>query len=371
MNYRYKIGLVMGVLFFGLSSIAIAKTEYTKVYEEDFSLVTGKVDIENMHGLVNVDVWDKDRVSFKVTVIVDASSQSKANDVFDRIHIAFDNSRTMASAKTSIDSDKSNWWFIKNLFDSNDDLEVNYEVKIPRHVNLELNHRYGDANIGNVGGDLDLELKYGKFVVDGVEGDLSIHASYGNGVIANAGRSDINVAYFKLQVGKVNDLDLDSKYSRVTVEEADDVISESGYDQLNFGTISSLDNEGKYDKINVEKANDVNIYTKYTKTSIEHLLSSLTCNLSYGGLDVDHLDNGFKKIEIESRYTGISVDTEGTPGYQLRVDTRYTTVDLPSDLELRRDISENNSRIAEGYRGSSDAGAFISLDASYGKFKLQ
>lgn len=370
-TYKVKyLFLTLNLVLFSLVAQG-AKSEYTKTYTKTYSMATdGKVNIENIHGQVNIRTWDKGEVYIKVVITVDASSERKAEEDFDRIEIDFSNDSRYVSAKTTIDNKKSTWWFIQSWWDD-DDIKIDYEVSMPSGASLELSHKYGNADLGDFNSDVRINHKYGDLTINHVAGNLDMDVSYGNASVAKANISDINIAYYKLRLNDANKVVIDSKYSQVYIESANEIISESSYDGYHLGDIGSISNEGKYDNFEVDKIESLNISTKYTKINLEYLLGRLNADMAYGGLEIDRLDPGFNEVIISSRYTGLEIDTDDVPSYRVDVQGRYTGVNLPNDFETTRDQKDNNSVTLVGYRGSANAKGEIKVRAEYGGLKLR
>lgn len=351
-------------------SASAGNSEYTKTYTKTYSLADGgKVNIENMHGRVNISTWNKSEVYIKVVITVDASSERKAEEDFDRINIDFSNDSRYVSAKTTINTKKSNWWFIQSWWDDND-VRIDYEVSMPANAKLELTHKYGNADLGSFSGDVFVSQKYGDLSIDEVAGYLDLDLAYGNASVARANNSSIEVAYYKLRMNDANKITINSKYSQVHIESANEIISESSYDGYHLGDIGRMSNEGKYDNMEIDKIEQLDINTKYTKVNLQYLVRQLKAEMSYGGLEVDRLDNGFSEISITSRYTGLEIDASEATNYKIDVQGKYTGVKIPTNLTTSRDQRENNSITVIGHHGSSSAQASIWVRAEYGGLKI-
>ncbi len=346
------------------------QSEYTKTYTKTYSMADGgKVNIENMHGRVNISTWNKSEVYIKVVITVDASSERKAEEDFDRINIDFSNDSRYVGAKTTINTKKSNWWFIQSWWDDND-VRIDYEVSMPANAKLELTHKYGNADLGSFSGDVFVSQKYGDLSIDEVAGYLELDLAYGNASVAKANNSSIDVAYYKLRMNDANTITINSKYSQVHIESANEIISESSYDGYHLGDIGRMSNAGKYDNLEIDKIEQFDINTKYTKVNIQYLVRQLKAEMSYGGLEVDRLDNGFSEISITSRYTGLEIDASEVTNYKIDIQGKYTGVKTPANLTTSRDQRENNSITVIGHHGSSSAQATIRVRAEYGGLKI-
>ncbi len=368
----YNFFLVTSFLpFLLVSSPLVAKKEYTKTFEETFSLsADGVVHLQNKYGSVNVYTWEQPQVNIKVTIRVNTSSDSKADEVFNRVTINFDNRSDFVSATTEIDSQKSFWNFLKSWW-GDADLAIDYEVSMPASAGLELENQYGNCEIENLDGNAILDIKYGNFTLDQVAGELKVDLSYGNGVVAKANKTIADLAYGKLRINDANTIDIESKFSKVTVESANRITSESKYDGYDLGDIGDLYNEGKYDKFKIAKLEKLFIETDYTQVDIDELLLSVSAEMTYGGLSVHRIGNTLENVDIESRYTGVELALNNVPSYQLTAETKYCKVHEPNDLTVEKQISEGSHYYLQGYKGSRNGAVSINIDAEYGGVKLR
>ena len=153
--------------------------EFTKTIKKEFPISqTGTVDLTNKYGKVEVHTWDRNRVKIDVSIVVDARSESAAQEVFDRIQIDFSNDDAFVKAETSIESSNS-WW--KGSWNNKSEFQVNYEVYMPSTCDLNLDNQYGNSNVEAISGSADVKVKYGDFQLEGVGGDLKVYLGYGNG----------------------------------------------------------------------------------------------------------------------------------------------------------------------------------------------
>ncbi len=370
LTFRFMRWLVIGLLFMTWQQ-TVARAEYTRTYEKSFSINEGgTVNLHNIHGAIDVSTWAKNEVGISVTVRVMAGSDSKAEDVFDRISISFSNSSNHVSAETEIDSKKSFWWFTQSWW-GEDDVKIDYEVFMPESANLELSNRYGNVDIEDIRGQSVIDLKYGDLTMDHAIGDLVLELAYGNATIAKSGESTVEIAYAKLRMNEVESMDIESKFSEITIGNITTLVSSSSYDKYYLGEVGTMDNEGKYDKIEAEKIDELVVETKYTNIRLEELVGTLDAELSYGGLDIDQISDGFTGIRVESKYTGIKIDVSDLEDFTFDINGRYTSVHLPSDVDVQRDIRNNNEIEVSGFKTRDGGSGEIVIDAEYGGVKLR
>ncbi len=373
MNLRhYSSLLALAILVLGLTGDLSAKRDYTKTFEESFALAEGgKLNIENLHGTVDIATWSKNEVEIKVTVTVSANSDRKAEDLFDRVQIDFSNSDNYVSAETQVRSKKSAWWFFQSWWGGSADLDIDYVVFMPASANLEVDNKYGDVELEDVSGKVSLNVKYGNVKIDHASSLLILDLAYGNGVIAQANEVTIHLSYGKVRVNDANRVDIDSKFSKVTIESANEVISESAYDGYDLGDIGVLRNEGKYDNFKVDKLEQLDIYTKYTTVRVETIVTGIQANMTYGGITLDRILGSTNEIKIDARYTGIELDLDDLTDYSFDLESHYTSVTLPQNLEVERRAKHNNHLDVTGYYGDQKENCIIEIDAEYGALKIR
>ena len=183
------------------------KREYTKSVNKEYAITAdGTTALSNKYGKIEVKTWDRQRVKVSVDIVVNANSESDAQEVFDRIQIDFSNRDDYVKAETVIESRKSRWFSWSNGDKS--DYEINYEVFLPKTNKLDVVHKYGDLVVADMAGKVNLDIKYVNFKVEGMGDDSNVTFSYGNGAINKARDLNLTVGYGKLSLDEAADLRL-------------------------------------------------------------------------------------------------------------------------------------------------------------------
>lgn len=370
------------ILFMTLSSIVLGhnpvqdtvvvnkKRDFTKTIHKSFSIeAAGKVELSNRYGNVTIKNWDKPEVDIKVTIIVDSRNEGRAQEVFDRIDIDFDAGGNYVSAKTNIES-KSGWssWFSGG---NNDNYKINYEVLMPKSVNLDLFNKYGNAYVDDVDGDVRLEIKYGNLTMAAIGGNLNFTLGYGNGKIGSAKVTEMDIKYSKVEIGAVADLHIMSKYSHFKIVEAHDVRVTSKYDHYTFGNIHHYRNSGKYDHVTVNSALSISAVAKYSDYQIHHLLETADFDLEYGSAKIELLDRNFKEMEVHGRYTDYRVNVQEGTEFKLDAVTRYAGIRYPDNFRIIREYDKGADKEVQGYLGNNDGAKVIRARLNYGGIKVK
>ena len=95
-------GVFVGIwcLLFGISASA-ACGKFTKTIKETFRVEANtSIEAVNKHGDMHIHTWDKNEVSYEVTVTVEAKTEADAQDELERIEVEFTNIPGVVRAET-------------------------------------------------------------------------------------------------------------------------------------------------------------------------------------------------------------------------------------------------------------------------------
>ena len=118
-----------------------SKEQFTKVIERSFDISPdGTTRLYNKYGRINIETWDRNKVELKITIEANAKTESKADELFERIDIDITNSDDYVKAETLIESSSKwgNW--------TKGDYKIYYDVKMPASNRLEAGMKYGNLD---------------------------------------------------------------------------------------------------------------------------------------------------------------------------------------------------------------------------------
>ncbi len=342
--------------------------EFTKTIKKEFPInATGLVNLINKYGKVDVKVWDKNRAKIDVTIVAKASSESAAQDVFDRVRIDFTSDDNFVKAETVISSTKNSWW---NWGDSKSEFQVNYVVYMPSTASLDLSNKYGDATVEPITGKAHIDVKYGNFRLEGVGGELSLALGYGNGTVVKARNVSADVSYSKLNLNDVQDVNFTTKYSKLFVDKGASLNADSRYDHFNLTKVSRFNCQSRYGNVEVGDAESVIAVSRYTDYKINKLRDNGDFNLEYGGLRVDNLAKGFSNINLDGKYSDFKIHVEDGASYSLDAATNYAGIDYPAGLNVTFEKDKGTSHEVKGHAGTKGARSVIKANLNYGGLKV-
>jgi hypothetical protein len=346
MKTTFKItALLILVIILGAGKTVIAE-EKTKKYHESWSAAgVETLDISNKFGEVKFKNEGGTEITIDVLVTVEASSESKANDLLEMIDVDFSKSGSTVKAVTTIE----------NNFKSQRKFSINYEINVPSDKNLVVSNKYGNTIVNKLNANGDFDIQYGNItaneLVAPANGKMNIMLAYGNGNVETTGNLNLDIKYSNISFGTINDFILESKYSTVEFDKGHIIQIDSKYDKLNFGRVKS-----------------VSAITKYSQMKIEFLASNLKIETGYGGVKVNEVAPDFESVSITNSYGQISLGLNNA-SYSVDAKCDYCGISYPQERFKGNRMKENNSYEINGKIGTAGGGT-VMIRSRYGEIKL-
>ncbi|MBK7873093.1 MAG: hypothetical protein IPJ74_21690 [Saprospiraceae bacterium] len=378
MKSIYKLGLAL-LFFAGTASIVHAneeeRREFTKTIKKEFDISkTGTTAIYNQFGKVEIKTWDRNRVKIDVTIIVNASSDSAAQKVFDRINISFYNKTDYVKAETQIEESKKDWWdwttYVRN---GNNQLEysINYDVYLPPTNNVELSNKHGDAFVAALEGKVNVDIKYGNIKMQSVKNNARVVLAHGNGWVQSVQNMTGDLAYAKFVCSEVKDAEIVSKYSVIRLDKALNILSNSKNDTYEVEQVNEFRNEGKYDNFNIGVVHDVIVNSKYTQVNVGKLNNVLDLNLGYGGASVITVGKDFTSVNLVGSHADFRVGFAPEASFKMDASANNANIQYPSDMNVTYEKDKGSSHEVQGNRGGQGTRGTITARLNYGGLKVK
>ena len=354
---KYRSASLILASFF-LSAVLNGQAELKKEYHEEFRVTPSMVlDLSNRYGNIDIQTSESDRVIIDVRVTLRYPNREKAERLLSYIEVEFSEDPDRISARTVISSrfSFSGWSGESRRF------RIDYNVKMPEDMDLELVNRYGNTILDDLSGHAALDIKYGNLTAGnlsrGNEKPLnSIIMAYGNGSVEKAGWLDAVFRYC----------------SNFTITHSQALLIDSIYSKIQLGTVSSLVGDLKYDNLKINKINNLVFNSGYTTTNIGTLTGKLDFDVAYGSFSIDRVPAEFESINLKARYTGVRLGIDDAASYRLNGTASYGGLKFRENnyRNIKR-IVENTSTTVEGIMGSEESpSSWVRINTSYGTVKL-
>jgi hypothetical protein len=354
----FKYGVATLAVLFCAATLVASATEVKKEFHREMVPTENTtLSVINKFGSVVTETWAEKKIVIDVTVKAEHSSLEKAQKLLDMIEVKFTESGGNLTAETVFSDDFSSI----SWKGSNNSFSINYNIKMPASINLDVDNKYGNTVIDEVAGLANFTVKYG---------DLSVHkltrenvkplnrlvVAYGKASADELGWAEINARYCgQFEVGKATALLVDSKYSKVSV-----------------GDVSSLVAESKYDGYTVTSANNIVIVSGYTNLTFEKVNKKLDVETKYGNLTVNRIPSGFENIAVKAGYCSVKLAIDPSACYKLSANSSYggIKVDDENFSPDKRIIGNTSSEMTGKVGKCSNPTSEVTVTTSYGSARL-
>ena len=348
---------LFAALLFAVTLTASAEEVKKEFHREMVPTVNTTLTVINKFGSVVTETWDANKIVVDVTVKVENASADRAKKMLDMITVKFTEEGGNLTAETVFSSDFSSI----SWKGSNNSFSINYNIKMPASINLDITNRYGNTVVDEVSGHTRLDMKYGDLNVDKLSrGNVkplnSLVVAYGKATVEELGWAEINARYCGMfSVQRATALLVDSRYSKISVEE-----------------VSSLVADSKYDGYMVSNANNIILNGGYTDLNFKRVNKKLEVETKYGNLAVERIPVGFEKITVKAGYCAVKLGIDPAACYMLEATTSYGSLKV-DDTDFspdKRIIGNTSSEMAGKVGKCSNPTSTVTVNASYGSVRL-
>jgi hypothetical protein len=367
---RFRIVMLLGIcLQLALSAMACdPKREFTKTINREFGTTsTGMTALYNKYGKVNVNTWQNNSVKIEINIVVNASDQSKADRMFDRIQVNFTNTSGYIKAETMIQQGNG-WWPSESACQ---DFKINYDVWIPIGNQLDLKNKYGNSFVSMLNGKLIAEIKYGDLRTETVNADVDLNIGYGKATLAKLNNLYGQVSYGGLAIGDARDIQIETNYSDLNLDKAGTLRATSKYDNYILGNLTELRLQTKYTDLKMQAVKSIYVTAAYADLKFGTISEVVDVDLTYGSMKVESLSRNFTSANINAKYTDVQLSTERGTAFRFDAQGSYTGFKYPAAATIRRRDDSGSRESVEGYVGDANAKSMVKARLNYGGFVLK
>ena len=107
---KYFNSLIITFLCLQLAAVDLPLKEFKKDINKTFQFDSNDpiISLDNMYGNITITSHSQSKASVSVEIIVEASKESRAQEIFDKIDIDMEHSSNELSVSTEINSSKGN-----------------------------------------------------------------------------------------------------------------------------------------------------------------------------------------------------------------------------------------------------------------------
>ncbi|MDG1262053.1 MAG: DUF4097 family beta strand repeat-containing protein [Flavobacteriales bacterium] len=291
------ITLTATLFLFCTPSFGMKKSgsDFIKKFSEQYN-VNPDVDFESntSFGEVTIESWDNNEISIEVEVVVEAKNEKDANEVFDRIEIKMHGSKERVMIETEMSGGNYN---------HDGSFEINIIIKAPENTRLNVDHAFGNLDIGTFRNKAKIHSSYGELNIDDMSHkDLDIHMSFGEADINRVGGGEFSVEFGAMEIGHLHDdAELNCSYSSLEVLVDSDACKNLEVDN-EFGDVEIEIHEDLSFRVEGEASfGDIDLPSNTKNHKVEKDFSSYSVEATIG-------QNPQGELVIDSSFGSVTVD---------------------------------------------------------------
>lgn len=326
-------------------SKALQKGGIKQVIKKEFSVQPdAKLKLTNSFGDITCSLWDRNEISVEVTISADTKSEEAATKIFSKIEISFNGTESAVDVMTKL---------ARNLR-SNDHFSIDYNVKMPASVCLDLTNKFGDVMIAELFSKSAIRVEYGKASLGKLNfGDNLIEISFGSASINSIKGSVVILQFSKLRLDYAGSLRVKSQYS-----------------DIEAGEVIVL--EGKFEggEIKLDHTSVLSLDVKFSSFTIGSVKQKIDLDNQFGSFDVGLVSPDFKSLVIENQHGSVDVCLPIELGYTLDAESHFGSIKFPQKrASLSVSTSSSQTEIYKGTIGATST-ATVKIRNEFGSIKL-
>ena len=177
MRYIFFIAVLMLPPFLLLSSSSYADREVKETEEQTFEMEPGGViKISVDEGFVNIRSWDRSEVEIRMTKYARGKNKREAQRLLKDIEVEIEQTGNRLIIREREFEDES--YSLFDLFDPDTwnrmcgrSTWVDFDVSVPREIDLDVISDEGDVAISNVEGEIEVDSDEGDIEMEGIRSD--------------------------------------------------------------------------------------------------------------------------------------------------------------------------------------------------------
>ncbi len=339
MKTLYCKSALLVALFIAVGLSLGAQTLREESSKEFTATGSTELSIHNQFGNITVTDWDQNKVVVNVIIEVTNSDEAKAKKLMDKIKIDFKEEGNRITVKTNI-GEQGNINLHNNKGEKQS-FRIDYFVKCPRSIKLNLNNQFGDLIISTLTGSLDADLQFGNL----------------NAVSLTGPETKIDMQFGEATIGTLKDAKIEMQHCGLfKITECVNLSVDAQFSEIEIGTVTTL----KADLSNCE-------------VNVETLTESLKLDANMGNVKIGNVSAGFKYIDVEQNMGDLSLGIDPKAGYKIDAEVNMGSIKVPEGVKVTREKDTDIPGITvEKITGTYGNGnSTITIECNMGSVKIK
>lgn len=357
--------LIRNISNFDIFHDAVQHSKYQTTFNKSISVNAkgkDKVIINNSFGKVQVAKGTGDNIEIQANIVIHNNDEQYAKEISDSlIDISESGDISIASKREEYMNDRAR---VQNI-------SVNYSIKVPENLSVEIENKFGSVNVENTGRSVKVQNSHGDVTAKQIGGDLYVNNSFASIYVEGVnGKADIYDRNSSVTVRKVEgNLTLENSFGSVKVEEvkcdskilnnngrieADKIdgnlIVDSKFCQIDInGVKGNLEVKGNNGSMVLDTVEgDVKADNKFGSIELANANKYVELKTKNGSINYKSNKIIEKGVQLENEYGNIVLEVPKDQQGQFKASTRYGKIHHDFPLSVNKEANSESIDIKIG-----------------------
>lgn len=320
--------LVGNHIFFNSSHFNFNNYKYESKFHKSISVSPKeKFVLDNSMGDIQIEKSNGNNIEIEADITIRSNNEDYAKEISESAINVYEGNDVKITSKIPEN-------------DSNAALgSINYTIKIPQKMNLEINNKFGKVETKDLLGALKVTDKNGNVSVINNSGDLVVDSSFGNIDIqqingtVNASNKNGSIKINKVQ----GNTKVDNSFGSITVNDV-------------TGNLDANNSNGKMDFKDI--SGYVTGTNKFGNIDLVNAGDAVRLSSDNGSISFENKNVMDKNLKLESKFGGITVRLPRSQQGQFNANTKFGSISNDFDLNVK-EVNHSEKSINQKVGASS------------------
>jgi len=263
--------------------------------------------------LVKISTWNKDSVSLHISIKTTPNINNRLQKVLESIRFDIKQTAYYITVKTLIGSDRSSFISdLKNFLNDENNIAIDFDLKVPSYLDLKISNKYGDVEIDNFKGKLNLNLSNGKLTAREL-----------------GGSNQLNLSFCKANITSIDNADIEISFdSHINIKKAGHLTFNSNSATINIDEITVIRLNSRRDQYKIKKVEYLYGKTYFSNIEAEKIEKEISIETTYGDANLS-LAKDIEFTNITSKFTHIKLNTPINASLKLNAEHTNSQLNFP------------------------------------------
>lgn len=271
-------------------------------------------------GDVFIEPLIDDSIRINVNITAYNKNEKQAQQMLDQVKIVVEKTQGALNVTTAN--------LPKSTGGKRGGLSVDYNIKIPMNLALDIKNRFGDVKLADYQGQGNFDVNYGNLNCDD---------------ITSASGTTVNVKFGNCNIQSVTNLNGRFEYGDIKIEKCGTLNIVSKFSDVELGDIGSLTHNSGYDDVEVNSIKSATIDSRFSDYSIGKAQGDLRLDGNYGSVVIDGISSGCKNVNLNCKFGSATINMSGF-SYDIDASTKFGGLRLSDiDASFSSKIKDENN----------------------------